>query len=347
VRDYGAIGDGASRLSGGVEADWLGIQEALNEAARAGGGIVELGRGVYVIDRPLVIPYTETWGRAGITLRGVQGGYTSTIRKITNTPGVGGRETSSGRLDDYGIDAILMVDHPNGTINRHVAIEALTLASAAPEPVAVGIYAPRMSYALLADVRVNGCWMAYLGYQLALSRVERMYAEGPGPSVGAGFVLADDGSHANSSTSLTMDTVYMQRFREGFRFTRLFYSSLNALAMDHCGAVGAAGTAYKIENSQGVTLSGIGAEDVRGVTLLLNDSWVAIQGFFGYALRGYSADYGTLQVEDGHVVLSACYWPPLLESNGQYDAIYSDTPEVIDQACALPSGGAGVKGARE
>lgn len=340
VRAFGAIGDGRSHIGAdGQEADWRGIQEALNAAQAGGGGVVELGRGVYVVNRPLVIPFADAWGRAGITLRGAGGGYVSIIRKTTNTVGDFERQASNGRVDSYQVDAILMVDHPDGTINRHVAIEALMLESGAPQPVSMGIYAPRMSYALLSDVRVNGCDSAFFGYQLVLSRVERLYAEGPGPGRGVGFRLADDGSHANSSTSLSMDTVYMQRFRYGFHLYRLFYSSLNALAMDHCGAEGAVGIAYSLENSQGVVVNGAGAEDVRGVTLWLNDSWAMVSGFYGWNLRGYSSEYATLIVEGGKIHLDACYWNPLTEANGQRDMIYRDGYAVTQTACTMPSGG--------
>jgi hypothetical protein len=340
ARDYGPNCDGRSHVgASGREMDWTGIQEALNAAAAGGGGIVELGRGVCLVDRPVVIPFSDAWGRAGITLRGAGGGYTSIIRKTTNQVGDFERQASNGRTDSYRVDAIIMVDHPDGTINRHVSLERLMLESGAPEPVSVGIYAPRMSYALLSDVRVNGCDSAFFGYQLVLSRVERLYAEGPGPGRGVGFRLADDGSHANSSTSLSMDTVYMQRFRYGFHLYRLFYSSLNALAMDHAGEPGAVGVAYHLENSQGVVINGAGAEDVRGVTLWLNDSWAMVSGFYGWNLYGYSADYATLIIEGGKAHLNACYWNPLTEANGQRDRIYRDGYAVTETACTMPSGG--------
>lgn len=340
VRDYGAICDGRSHIGAdGREADWRGIQDALNAAAAGGGGIVGLGRGVCLTDRPLVIPYTDAWGRAGITLRGAGGGYVSIIRKTTNQVGDFERQASNGRTDSFRVDAIVMVDHPDGTINRHISIEGLMLESGAPQPVAVGIYAPRMSYSGIEDVRVNGCDSAYFGYQLVLSHIERLYAEGPGAGRGVGFRLADDGSHANSSTSLSMDTVYMQRFRYGFHLYRLFYSSLNALAMDHSGEPGAAGVAYHLEDSQGVILNGAGAEDVRGVTLWLNDSWAMVSGFYGWNLNGYSADYATLVVEGGKIHLDACYWDPLTEANGQRDRIYRDGYAVTETACTMPSGG--------
>lgn len=341
VRDYGAICDGRSHVgASGREMDWTGIQEALNAAQAGGGGVVELGRGVCLTDRPVVIPFADAWGRAGITLRGAQGGYTTIIRKTTNTLGDFERTASNGRVDSYQVDAIVMVDHPDGTINRHVSIESLMLESGAPQSVSMGIYAPRMSYALISDVRVNGCRTAYLGYQLVLSHIERLYAEGPGAGRGVGFRLADDGSHANSSTSLSMDTVYMQRFRYGFHLYRLFYSSLNALAMDHAGEPGAVGVAYHLENSQGVILNGAGAEDVRGVTLWLNDSWAMVSGFYGWNLRGYSSEYATLIVEGGKIHLDACYWNPLTEANGQRDMIYRDGYAVTQTACTMPSGGA-------
>lgn len=340
VRDYGAICDGRSHIGAdGREADWRGIQEALNAARDGGGGIVELGRGVCLVDRPLIIPYTDAWGRAGITLRGANGGYTSIIRKTTNAAGDFSRQASNGRTDSYYADAIIMVDHPDGTINRHVAIESVMLESGAPAAVKFGIYAPRMSYALLRDVRVNGCETAYLGYQLVLSRVERFYAEGAGAGIGGGFALVDDGSHSASSTSLSMDTVYVQRARQGFRFYRLFYSSLNALAMDHCGDGGAVGVAYLFENSQGVVVNGAGAEDVRGVTLWLNDSWASVSGFFGWDLRGYSSSHGTLIVEGGKTHLSACYWNPLVESNGQQNVIQRGGYITGQDACTMPAGG--------
>lgn len=338
-RDFGAIGDGQSHiLSDGMEADGKAIQAALDEASRNGGGVVALGRGLFVINRPLLIPYTDDWGRAGITLRGIQGGYTTTIRKVGHdTLGNWSRQASNGRMDSFAVDAVLMVDHPDGAINRHVAIESLHLWG---DGNAVGIYAPRLSYSLVRDVRVSGCETAYLGYQSVLSRVERFYAEGLGAGQGVGFVLADDGGHNNSSTSLSMDTVYMQSYRVGYSIYRLFYSSLNALAMDHCGDGSQVGIAYEIENSQGVVLNGVGAEDVRGVTLRLNDTTAMVNGFFGYDLRGFSSDYGTLQVEGGRVALNACAWPPLVESNGQYNVKVMDGAEVVTQACAMPSGGA-------
>lgn len=340
VRDYGAICDGASHVGAdGREADWRGIQEALNAAQAGGGGIVELGRGVCLTDRPLVIPFSDAWGRAGITLRGAGGGYVSIIRKTTNQVGDFERQASNGRTDSFRVDAIVMVDHPDGTINRHISIEGLMLESGAPQPVAVGIYAPRMSYSGIEDVRVNGCDSAYFGYQLVLSHIERLYAEGPGAGRGVGFRLADDGSHANSSTSLSMDTVYMQRFRYGFHLYRLFYSSLNALAMDHSGEPGAVGVAYHLENSQGVVLNGLGAEDVRGVTLNLNDSWAAVNGFYGWNLRGYSADYATLQIKGGHTALTACYWTALVEANGQRNTTMWDGYTMTQTACTMPSGG--------
>lgn len=338
-RDFGAIGDGQSHiLSDGMEADGKAIQAALDEASRNGGGVVALGRGLFVINRPLLIPYTDDWGRAGITLRGTQGGYTTTIRKVGHdTLGNWSRQAGNGRMDSFDVDAVLMIDHPDGAINRHVAIESLHLWG---DKNVVGIYAPRMSYSLISDVRVSGCETAYLGYQSVLSHIERLYGEGLGAGRGAGFVLADDGGHSNSSTSLSMATVYMQNYRVGYSLYRLFYSSLNALAMDHCGDGTEVGIAYEIENSQGVVFNGLGAEDVRGVTLRLNDTTAMVNGFFGYDLRGFSSDYGTLQVEGGRVALNACAWPPLVESNGQHNVKVTDGAEVVTQACAMPSGGA-------
>jgi hypothetical protein len=254
-----------------VAEDYASGQAAVDDVvARWGGGTVLLTRPAYDLATPLVM-------RSHVTLQGISGRNATSLRKTTSA-GAGFTRAARGGLavDDFDVDAVIVVDHaPNAGAER-VVIRNVRLTNTNGGG-AVGIFAPRMEFSDFEDVLISQVDTAFRGFQVWQSRFARMVAS----SCNVGYqVISDDVVNPATSepfvagTSLHWDTCLATNCATGFGLERVIYSTLTTCGVDHSTA-----DAYRLDRCV-AALHGCGAEYGTGRVLnFINESLVDLSAF--------------------------------------------------------------------
>lgn len=325
------------------------LQGELDRLAHEGGGVLDLGARVYTISKPLVVHPSQLSGHCGLTIRG-QGVYrTPIIKTRASTSGLPKR-AYRGAIDLMDVDALLVVDHPDGAMAQRLVIENLSLHSMGDGMVEYGVYAPRLAYAILRNVAIEFVRVGVFGHQWSLCDLDQVWLSGAGRQRGTALLLQANGG---ASQMVNLRGVAAQRFQVGYYAQGLSASAWDGCMVSYLGTPDAAGAAYYLEDAQGVVLSGCGAANMMGATLRVIGGALAVRGFSARDLQGANGETGTLELAGVRADFAACTWAPLTEPRGQKDIVYGMSkgpqgPQATRAAysvCQLPSGGTGIAGA--
>lgn len=327
VKGFGAKGNG-------ITDDTAAIQAAIDAANAAGGGIVFLPQGNYIISSPLLVPLNGK-----IILQGV-GANATIIVKNTNTIGTSpSRKARSGTVtDSYAVDSIISIDHADDAYNYYSSIKDMTLKSSAPAHVDYAIYSPRTTHLTIENVQIINCKYGYYTFETWMATITGFTA------LNCISVLkwADDGSGSTTGTSLTATRVWANTASgSAFDFFGLKYSVLNGCGADHVTLTNSAQAVYFFQTCTAVTLNGCGAEDVTGQVLYASSSKLIVNCMCTYDIDGLSAGTtGYLYFNNGSsVMLNECSFAPFGIAGTSFDIVIQRGAQVISNHSILPTGG--------
>ncbi|WP_214788578.1 glycoside hydrolase family 55 protein [Exiguobacterium sp. s21] len=320
VKTLGVQGDG-------VTDDTEAIQNALNNHMS-----LYFPVGVYIISRPLVLS-------SGHKLTGKSAQWqapeqSTTIRKVGNalpvTPFTRTARAGS-RTDDYNKDAILMIDHENGSYAMGVELENFYLEGEQANRVDYGIYAPRTGLLKLSNVHVYHTKHVFFTHDSWLAKLNRVV----GRFGVNGIVFKNDGSNLLTGTTLDMQNTFMSYMDgNGYDIYGLYYSSFS-----NCGADYISGKSYKIERAD-ITMNGCGTENSKEVI----DVWAArvvVNGFRSVAITG-STTGETAYLRSrtgGKLIFNACELAAMTNPGTTFNMICDTGGKIIFNETTPPTGG--------
>lgn len=252
VKDYGAAGDGSTD-------DTTSLQNAINAANAAGGGIVFFPIGNYKITGTLT-GYASIW-------------YLGAASSSQSDSGACIKQTGSN------IDAIRFTNTTNGILN--VIISNLRIQGPG-STTGNGIYLKNSGsggvYQPFIYISIRDCYIANFNGTGAcgidmegpiVSVLERVVCE----TCTNGFYLngsAGGSDWTTTCTSITFNACYANRCQagKGYWLKNVVYTTLNNCAADHCG------TAYYLDTCNAITLNACGCEWINPDTASPGDGYV-------------------------------------------------------------------------
>ncbi|MGW3421283.1 glycosyl hydrolase family 28-related protein [Streptomyces phaeochromogenes] len=243
VTSYGALGDG-------VQDDTGFIQDAIDAASSAGGGVVYLPEGTYKLTATLALA-SNVW------LKG--DGITATIIQQTSTTE---HAVTTNNVELVGLED-LMIDGPGSGTGQGIHMAGDTI-----------IYT---FYVTMRNVMVR----QFGGTGIAIDDpvMVDLYNVTSKENGGEGFhIQCSDYGTVGTSTSLVACYSHNNTAGNGFRLTNMVYTSLTA-----CGADFNV-NGYKIEDSEVVVLNGCGAEvnSANGVQIV-DGNCITVMGLWNGA----------------------------------------------------------------
>lgn len=290
VKKFGVIGDG-------VNDDTDAIQNVINKVSICGGGIIFFPAGTYCLSRPLVVRNPGTT-LAGIGIRSVllRKGKIGTL-PMKKVAAPGGKST----FDQYGVDAIVILQAPEKGYLYNVTIKSLSMQAADCKPM-FGIYAPRSSHGIITDVIVANCDVGYLTFNGWMCKFSRVTVT----NVNRGFVISDDGSGQGGGTSLSFDNCWVNTAAAvAWDIYGLKYSSFITCGADHVGLQSKNGIAYRFRACESLELSACGVEDLIGVVISANRCTLHITGLnASFLIRPIDSklSHGMITVSDNSTI---------------------------------------------
>lgn len=330
VKDFGATGDG-------VTDDTAAIQAAI-DYLKPTGGVVLFPPGRYATSRPL-LTYSS------ITLEG-HGKFVSQIIKKTNTVGTLGSVVSvTGPSDNYNVDSIISVVHPASQYAYYWGVRGLGLVGSAPLQVAYGIFAPRNSRFEVSDVYVNNTTRGWLTFDSWVGIIRHTTVD----VCDYGYVWANDGSNNATGDAITFDNVWTVTVaRSGFRFYGLGYSSFNNVAVDKFNLAEADLTgdpyagAYSFSTCIGITMNGVGAEEIHGTVLSCTFARITIDAMKTFHVFGVNSVIGTgayILADGSDLSIRGSYFEPMTSPDNMYNLAIQNGTTVLADTTVLPTGG--------
>ena len=290
VKKLGAIGDG-------ITDDSDSIQKAIDLLSDCGGGMIFFPIGTYCLSRPLFIR------KQGISLVGAGIGSILLRReRIANLPSLKIKAPGASSISDqYGLDAIIILQAPENGYLYNVTIKSISLNAVNCQP-DFGIYAPRWSQGIISDVAIANCGIGYFTFNAWMCKFLRVTVT----NVNRGFVIADDGSGKGAGTSQSFDVCWVNSANQiAWDIYGLKYSSFVACGTDHVGLGNKSGIAYKFKACEGVALTACGAEDIIGTVISASQCLMKISSFnASYAIQPNSTktDLGLITLNDHSIV---------------------------------------------
>ncbi|MFE9865860.1 glycosyl hydrolase family 28-related protein [Streptomyces sp. NPDC005506] len=229
VKLYGAVGNG-------VADDTEAIQDAINDANSAGGGVVYIPRGTYKLTSALVL-------KSHVQIRG--DGINATVLQQTSSSshGISGSNLELVSIED------LLVDGPGSGTGRGIYLGGTVV-----------IYS---FYVTMRNVMVRqfGDTGIFIDDPVTTDLYNVTSKENGGQGF---FITCSDGGTAGTSTSLVSCYAH-NNVGNGFRLWNMVYSTFTGCAADHNV------NGYKIESCESVTLTGCGAEQNTGDSIQVSD----------------------------------------------------------------------------
>lgn len=312
---------------------------------------VKFGLKRYKTRKPIMLP------RMGITLEGVNVsgqmpdieytygfGATDTnctiIEKTTTTTWGTKTRTMRGAsvTDNYNVDAIIMVDHPDEQWTYNVTIKNLFLRSRTAT--GYGIFAPRLARSKFENVMIYKAPIGFFTYDTWMTEFNHVHIR---DATTAGFRwITDTGTNA-TGTSTHFNNCFADTCGIGFDLQRLHYSVLNACAADHI-----TGICYKLSGTDGITMNGCGAEDTKpncDIFDLGNNALVTVNGFSTYDLDGATAGtHAVINITGNGVnaVFNACKFVNYnagVNTTFTKNYIIAQSCNIEFHSCVLPTNG--------
>lgn len=221
VKEYGAVGDGTTD-------DTAAIQNAIDDASAAGGGVVFFPQGAYKVTSLTLESY--------VSLKGVGGAYNSGNGSIIRTA------ATSGDMLSYSGSAGLMsvtisdlrLDGPGSGTGNGIRLQNTG-----------GLSNPSVNI-VFCNVKIY--WFTGGTGIEADNLIVSVFDNVTTEACNTGFYL-------NVGTSITMSACYANScLSTGFNLKSMYYSTLNSPAADGCG------TAYLIDTCGSITLNSPGCE---------------------------------------------------------------------------------------
>jgi hypothetical protein len=330
VMDFGATGNG-------VTDDTLAIQNAIDYCVANQKGCVFVPSGTYNITAPLKL-YT------GISFIG-ENSRTAIISKSTNTNGTGSNLARGGtKTDSFVYDDIIQVRHADNAYAYGVTIKGLRLTKTGYAANSHGIYYPRAAYFTVEDVHILNVQYGTFTYDTFVSSIKNTQVQ----AVVYGFTHANDGSGSGSGTTalfqncaVNFDNTIVQP-AIGFNLVNLTYSNLLSCGVDNGNtATGAGITAYYLQSSNTINVSGCGCENSQGRMIYIGSGSATFTGLRTIAITGSTSALGTVVAETSSTLtLVNCKFEPLLVANAQYNWTIQTGASVVEvNPQASPSGG--------
>lgn len=344
----GGVGvDAFGALGNGTADDSPAIQKAVAAFRR-----VRFGAKTYGIGAPVQFG-SGTQLLGATTGEGVSG--KTVLRKLGTTVGSGSNASPSGGgvTDGYAVNAILIGTHPSGLFNYNCRIEDLTLEGTTAFTTEFGIYAPRTTQWMLANVNIDRCrtgWHTFDSWQCCMERVsvnaqtigsalaaaKGVAASGFASGTTRGFHWAKDGSGEGTGTTARLSDCWARQCHIGYDINNLAYS-----AFDNCAADDIATTAYRLESCNNLTLTGCGMEQVHCapgllvsagvVNLVGHRAQLGMHGASGRAL--YEATAGATVTFMGAVL------GDFATVNGALNRIIQEGSHVVEINTQVPANG--------
>ncbi|MDR7319722.1 hypothetical protein [Brevibacillus nitrificans] len=275
------------------------------------------------------------------------------IEKTTNTTygQAVGNKTRFARngsiVDNYDKDAFFLVDHVDNNTNYNTTFKNLTLLGSAPQRIRFGVFAPRATHLLIRDVQMYKVEFGYMTNDTWMSEFTNVKVRDCISAVS----WQDDGSGSGTGTTNTFINVWANKADVGFDITLLNYSAFMNCGADHIKTGSA--RAYQFKQCNGLTLSGCGAEDVKGDVLYIQSTYAVINGFYTYGIfsvpstRGGTNAY--LNIDSSNIVFNSCNFSnydfdpvdggPIYTTNTNYNQLIQNGSRVMFNECKLPTGG--------
>lgn len=334
------------RFAGGAKADGsddsAAIQAAIDSLLPAG-GMVRIPAGQYSTSKT-IRSYTN------IILDG-DGKLATQFRKINNSADTYGAVKSlTGPDDNYSVDAIVSVIHPDQEYAYYWAIRGIGLFGASSSPAEYGIFAPRNSRFDVSDVYVNNATHQFYTHDSWMGIIRNTTFDG----CDYGVSWANDGSGNSTGDGITFDNVWVANVRKrGFDLFGLNYSSFHNIGCDHYnqGATGALSdvnaadnmaAAYSFTSCVGINIGGMGAEEIHGTVMASLNSRINITGLKTFDQFGYTSEGSlpaTLMVDGGAVSIKSSYFAPTGTPGNFYDFARQNGARLNIEQTVLPSGG--------
>lgn len=324
-----------------VEADSTGM---IKRAIASGAGVVKFMDKEYFTSEPLYHDGNQLW-------RG-KGSSKTKVTKTTTTVGAGGNLARGGSIGDtYDKNAVVIFRHPDNGYTYHAGIEGIQIKSNG-YIVEYGIYAPRMTQALLKDVYIFQCKYGFVTHDAWLNDFIKVIANcnsvDPAgvPAVAAnsygwagavGFWWKDDGSGGATGTSLNAIGCWARDCHVGWQFYGLQYSTLNSCAADNISSI-----PYRIHLSK-LTMNSCATENAYiggGGSYSIESSYVTMNTCQSQTQVGASGGTtGGLFISGSTVVLNACQFDDFETANSSFNVVIQSGSKVINNGSRLPANG--------
>ncbi|WP_326755089.1 right-handed parallel beta-helix repeat-containing protein [Streptomyces hirsutus] len=252
AKTYGAVGNG-------VADDTAAIQEAIDDANAAGGGVVYIPRGTYRLTSALSM-------KSHVQLKGDGINATVLQQASSSSHGISGSNLELISIED------LLIDGPGSGTGRGIHLGGTTI-----------IYS---FYVTMRNVMVRQ--FGNTGIFIDDPVTTDLYNVTSKENGAEGFyITCSDTGTVGTSTSLV--TCYAHNnVGNGFRLYNMVYSTFTGCAADHNV------NGYKLESCEVVTLTGCGAEENTGDSIQISDgnnlsvfgAWLSESGTNGVHVTG-------------------------------------------------------------
>lgn len=216
---------------------------------------------VYAVSAPVYIDSDVT-----IDLGGAR------IKKTTNTVGTGSNLARNGTItDSYAVDAFIIIRHLDNEDTANVNLTNIRFTRSAPNKIAMGIYAPRLSRSGLANIYCETGTVDYGVYGYRWFLIPMLDNIRTSESI-ATFRIANDGSNAGGSTSITSNQLINSVSETCLDLYGVSYSVFNIPLIDDCN-----GVAIKLAVCRSITINSPSVENLNsGRFITLDNTYAAI-----------------------------------------------------------------------
>lgn len=254
----------------GVKECTTEIQQCIDYVASKGGGIVQFGKGIYLLDKPLYLPsYVTLQGE------GMQGATTIERRASGLSKLIPEEDYKIISRDEFlRYDACIIVE-PEGV---YWGIKKMELRTKGNPFSSFGVLAPWCALFNIEELqtsRFGEHFRIFNAWNTNWSSVRMMHGS-------YGIRLEDIKPNIDTAcTSWVMDRVFTEYVDYGYKFIGLQYSSLNAICADQINL-----RAYGFYYCYGISINGMGCENSTGQIIKNKFSQLSIQGGFFLAMKG-------------------------------------------------------------